>query len=291
MSTAEGTTVSPQGTLELRAWAEQILISDSVATKLAPVRPALLTDSCPGPAVRLVEPTRPANLQFAPRRSAPNMPPASRFNESRQRGIAHHIMANHELQALEVMAWVLLAFPDAPAEYRRGMATIMQDEQRHTRMHIERAAALDVPFGSLPVNCYIWKKAQSFGSLLDYVAGLPLTFEGANLDHSLQFEQWFLEAGDRKGAAVMRQIHHDEIEHVAFGWKWLRLLKPEDATEWQTYCAHLTWPLRPEKSMGDLFSSSSRLAAGMTPEFILELENSREGNAKPAARAQLKDNP
>ena len=90
-------------------------------------------------------------------------------------------MANHELQALEVMAWTVLAFPGAPTEFRQGMAAVMRDEQRHTRMHIERAERLGVSFGDLPVNCYIWKKALQFTSVLDYVAGLPLVFEGANL--------------------------------------------------------------------------------------------------------------
>src|SRR5690606_684551 len=122
---------------------------------------------------------------------------------------AHHIMANHELQACEVMALVLCAFPEAPAAFRRGLARIIDDEQRHTRMHVERAAALGLAFGDLPVNAYIWKKAQDYESVLDYLAGLPLTFEGRNLDHTLEFERYFRAAGDRRSAAVMRVIHRD----------------------------------------------------------------------------------
>ena len=94
-------------------------------------------------------------------------------------------MANHELQALEVMARVALQFPDAPTEFRLGLAKIMQDEQRHTRMHIERAVMLGLRFGDLPVNSYIWQKSSEFECVLDYLATLPLLFEGANLDHTL----------------------------------------------------------------------------------------------------------
>ena len=127
------------------------------------------------------------------------MPHLLSLGEPRRRGIAHHIMANHELQALEVMAFVLRAFPEAPSEFRLGLARVMCDEQRHTRLHAERGAELGVPFGSLPVNGYFWIKAQEFAEVLDYLAGLPLTFEGGNLDHTLEFEAAFREAGDTRG--------------------------------------------------------------------------------------------
>lgn len=181
-------------------------------------------------------------------------------------------MANHELQALEVMAWTLLAFPDSPTEFRQGMVTVMADEQRHTRMHIERAAMLGLTFGDLPVNCYIWKKALSFTNVLDYLAGLPLVFEGANLDHSLEFAEAFSKAGDERSASLMRVIHRDEIEHVAFGIKWLRKLMPDGSDEWETFQKHLHWPLRPVKAKGEVFQREARLAAGLSEEFVDRLQ-------------------
>ena len=56
----------------------------------------------------------------------------------------------------------------------------------------------------------------------------------------------------------MRQIHKDEIQHVAFGYEWLRRLKPAELSEWNAYCQHLHWPLRPEKSIGDEFHAAWR---------------------------------
>lgn len=256
--------------MELRAFAETVLFSSSLEEKLRPVKEAF-TDAQPGETRRVEEPTRPDNLRFAARHTAPAMPSPASFKEPLKRGIVHHILANHELQALEVMAWVLLAFPEAPREYRTGLAWIMQDEQRHTQMHMLRAEAHGVRFGDYPVNCYIWKKALQFGSVLDYLAGLPLTFEGRNLDHTLEFEEYFRAAGDLKSAAVMRQIHRDEIAHVAFGMTWLRKLKPAHWSDWETYCHHLQWPLRPEKSVGDRFHEEPRRAAGMSEEFIESL--------------------
>jgi uncharacterized ferritin-like protein (DUF455 family) len=256
--------------MELREFAERVLLHPALDDKLARVV-GPLTDAAPGAARWVACPARPPQLVFAPRRTAPAMPHPETFGDPRRRAIAHHILANHELQALEVMAWTLLAFPEAPAPFRLGLARIMQDEQRHTRMHIERAADLGLRFGDLPVNGYIWRKAQQFACLLDYLAGLPLTFEGRNLDHTLEFEEYFSRAGDLKSAAVMRHIHRDEIAHVAFGYEWLLRFKPADRTDWETYCAHLHWPLRPEKSVGDRFHGEPRRAAGLSDEFIQRL--------------------
>lgn len=256
--------------MSLRQFSERVLFSDDLAEKLR--RPdSDLTDDEPGPAVRVESPARPDNLQFASRRSAPAMPHPLAFDQPLKRGVAHHIMANHELQALEVMAFVMLAFPEAPPDFRRGLAEVMQDEQRHTRLHVERGADLGVPFGSLPVNSYFWTKGQDFTGVLDFVSGLSLTFEGRNLDHTLEFEEHFRKVGDRRSAAVMRIIHRDEIRHVAFGWEWLKRLKPSELTEWETYRAHLHWPLKPEKGIGENSQKHPRLQAGMTEEFLQKL--------------------
>jgi uncharacterized ferritin-like protein (DUF455 family) len=262
----------------LRAFAETVLLNPELDAKLQRVTEPF-TDDAPGPPLRVEDPVRPPGLQFAPRRTAPPMPHPDTFGDPQRRAVAHHILANHELQALEVMAATLLAFPDAPSEFRLGMARIMLDEQRHTRMHIERAAALGLPFGDLPVNGYIWKKAREFASVLDYLAGLPLTFEGRNLDHTLEFEQYFLAAGDPKSAAVMRQIHRDEIEHVAFGYDWLCRLKPGELSDWDAYVQHLHWPLRPDKACGDEFHLEPRRAAGLSTEFIEELRRAADETA------------
>jgi uncharacterized ferritin-like protein (DUF455 family) len=257
--------------LELREFADRVLLSEAIDDKLIAPDDAF-TDNNPGPADRVAVPARPARLVFCGRKQAPPMPHPESLSDPHRRAIAHHIMANHELQALEVMAFVLRAFPDAPADFRQGMARIMIDEQRHTRLHMARMTELGMTFGDLPVNGYFWGKSQEFETLLDYLAGLPLTFEGRNLDHTLEFEESFQAAGDDRSAAVMRAIHRDEINHVAFGLHWFRLLKPPTLSDWDAYARFLKWPLRPEKSRGKSFHREPRLAAGMSEEFIDNLE-------------------
>lgn len=253
--------------MEVRAFAEQVIFSERIDDKLAPAS-GEFTDLNPGAPQVIVEPERTERLKFAERKQAPAMPKPGAFVDPAKRALAHHILANHELQALEVMAAVALRFPDAPTEFRIGLAQIMQDEQRHTRMHIERAAHLGLEFGAYPVNCYIWKKSQSMECILDYLATLPLVFEGRNLDHSLEFASYFANVGDERSAALMRVVHRDEIHHVAFGIEWLRRLMPAGSDEWTTFCEHLKWPLRPSKARGDVFQTEARLQAGLSQEFI-----------------------
>ncbi|MEQ9410168.1 MAG: DUF455 family protein [Fuerstiella sp.] len=266
--------------MELREFAEQILLSESLAGKLQ--RPEdRLTDRSPGEPRRIAVPARPPNLQFAARRTAPSMPRGAAFTDPAKRAVAHHIMANHELQALEVMAMVLLAFPDAPPEFRTGLVAVMFDEQRHTRLHATRAAELGISFGDLPVNSYIWNKATSYQSVLEYIAGLPLVFEGANLDHTIEFEAYFLECGDDRGAAIMRAIHKDEIRHVEFGMQWLRKLKDPSLSDFQAWQQALHWPIRPAHARGDVFQREARLQAGMEDDFVDQVSDWVDPNPPP----------
>ena len=257
--------------MELRTFAEIVLFSENLNEKLRMIEEPM-TDRDPGEPLLLDAPMRPEELVFAPRRTAPAMPSPATFDKDVKKGIAHHIMANHELQAVEVMAWILCRFPDSPSDFRQQLFAIIQEEQRHTRMHIERANHLGVPFGSYPVNGYIWKKSLDFQSPLDYVSGMALVFECRNLDHSLEFEQYFLNAGDKRSAKIMRRIHQDEIGHVKFGIDWLRKWKSKSESDWECWIEHLHWPIRPAKAIGDIFHREPRLDAGLSEDFVNRLE-------------------
>lgn len=256
--------------MELQQFARQILLTPELGQKLK--RPELpFTDLEPGEAVRVETPARSADLQFASPRTAPSMPKPGGFAQQERKATAHHIMANHELQALEVMAMVLLAFPEAPQDFRMGLAEIMMDEQRHTRLHAERASELGIEFGQLPVNSYIWTKAAEYSSTLEYVAGLPLVFEGANLDHTVELQQLFLKHGDQKGANIMKAIHLDEIRHVQFGYEWLKRLKDPGMDDFDAWLKALHWPVRPLLAVGSDIQVEARRAAGMEEDFLQKL--------------------
>ena len=107
--------------------------------------------------------------------------------------------------------------------------------------------------------------------MLEYIAGLPLVFEGANLDHTVEFEKYFLDHADVRGAAIMKAIHKDEVLHVQFGVAWLRRLKDPALSDFQAWQQALHWPIRPAHARGEVFLQESRREAGMDADFIDQL--------------------
>ena len=260
--------------MEINDAARTILTSTDLAVKLTRL-PTDLSDDHPGDPAAGLRPGRPASLAMRPGREV-KVPRLAGFADPAQRARILHALANHELQAVELFAWALLAFPTAPAEFRRGLAQVLRDEQRHTRMYIARVEALGSRFGDFPVSGYFWNKVDDLGSPLRFICAMSLTFENANLDHTLVTADVARQAGDEKTAVVIDQVHHDEIRHVAFGWRWLERFKQPDQSAWDAYRSALTWPLRPTKAKGEAFDAAGRRAAGLDEGFIEKLANAAE---------------
>ena len=255
--------------MEIREFARTVLLTEDIDVKLAPAA-AELTDGDPGPPFRAAAPGRPPHLRFAP----VEVPASAGMHDPAQRPRILHALANHELQAAELFAWALLAFPDAPPDFRRGLLHILDDEQRHTRMYIARVEDAGARFGDFPVNGYFWGKIEAITSPLRFLCAMSLTFENANLDHTTEYAEAARRAGDVKTAAVIERVHRDEIEHVHFGWTWLQAFKRRDESAWEAFRTNLAWPLRPAKARGRTFHRGGREAAGLDAEFIARLEQS-----------------
>jgi len=255
--------------MEIRDFARTVLLTEDLDVKLTPA-PSALSDAEPGPAFRAAAPGRPANLRF----QKVAVPSIEGMADPAQRPRILHALANHELQAAELFAWALLAFPDAPHDFRRGLLRILDDEQRHTRMYIARVEEAGSRFGDFPVHGYFWGKVESITTPLRFLCAMSLTFENANLDHTEEYAESARRAGDLKTAAVIERVHHDEIDHVRFGWTWLQIFKEKDESAWDAFRANLTWPLRPARARGRIFDREGREAAGLDPEFIRRIEQS-----------------
>lgn len=252
--------------MEIRRFADGIVRSTDLEHKLAPP-PEPLTDREPGEPLRLAGPGRPPGLEIRVAAQA-QVPGHEGWHDPAQRSRIVHALANHELQAAELYAWALLAYADAASEFRKALLGVLLEEQRHTRWYVDRLAAWGVRPGDFPVSGYFWNKAASLTTPLRFACAMALTFENANLDHTVDYAAAAREAGDPETAAIIDRIHADEAGHVRFGWTWLLRLKPPDQTPWQAYCANVAWPLRPELARGPRFHPQGRVAAGLDPEFI-----------------------
>lgn len=258
--------------MELGEFARRVLFATTLEEKLQ--CPDEITDERPGPALTTPQfPGRPGELQFKPHGSSrAEFPGLHHLEQQRERGRLLHFFANHELLATELMALVLLKFPDAPAAFRKGVLQTLKDEQEHTRLYIERMKACGITFGELPVSGYFWRCVAPMENPIDYVAGLCLTFEQANLDFARHFARGFEEVGDADTAKLLGRIYRDEIGHVAYGLKWFRRWKNPNESDWAAFCRTLRFPLSPQRAKGFSLNVEGRLAAGLDPHFIAELD-------------------
>jgi uncharacterized ferritin-like protein (DUF455 family) len=257
--------------MELRDFAERVLWATTLADKLA--CPDIITDTHPGPALAApAAPGRPPELQFKTHGAGKaEFPGLHQLENATERGRLLHFFANHELLATELMALVLLKFPDAPTAFRRGVLQTLKEEQEHTRLYVERMRACGITFGELPVSGYFWRAVSGMASPLDYVAGLSLTFEQANLDFAQHFARAFSTVGDPASATLLERIYRDEIGHVAYGLKWFRRWKNPAQSDWDAFCQQLKFPLSPQRAKGFTINVEGRRAAGLEPDFIAHL--------------------
>jgi uncharacterized ferritin-like protein (DUF455 family) len=255
--------------MELREYARTILESGRLEAKLASPQPDLV-DTMPGDPLVFDCPARDAEIRIRPGREV-KIPAREGMCDPAQRVRIIHAFANHELQAVELFAWAVLAFPGAPPEFRRGLLHILADEQRHTRMYLQLLARRSAAFGDFPVSGYFWAKAGEWSSPLRFIAAMSLTFECANLDHASDYGDLARKAGDDDLADVIAVVHREEIEHVRFGWTWLNRFKGDGETAWDAYRRSLVWPLRPSKSVGRQFDEVARTKAGMERSFLESL--------------------
>ncbi len=263
--------MSPLARASAAAYARLLVTGDTLADKLAPA-PAEL-DFAGGAAERIAAPGRPAGLAIVPGRKS-RVPPVAGMRDPAQRARILHALANHELQAIELFAWAVLAFPATPVAFRRGLVAIASDEQRHLQLYLDRLAAHGMRFGDCPVTGHFWNKLDHLSGPLEFVCAMGLTFEQANLDFAGDYAAAARAAGDTATADALAQVHADEIGHVHFGWVWLRRLAGDDSGSfdaWRVYNDHVKFPLGPRRARGARLDRDARRRAGIDEAFITAL--------------------
>lgn len=182
-----------------------------------------------------------------------------------------HTFAHHELQAAELFAWALLAFPTSPRAFRAGLVALCEEELRHCQAYVRRVEELGGRFGAHPVRDWFWERVGSVRTPLEFVALQGVGLEGANLEHSARWARLFRDAGDEVSAQLIDSVERDEIGHVAFARTWFERLSGSPLT-YGRWAEALPSPLTPSLFRGASLNLEARRRAGLDEAFLDALE-------------------
>ena len=255
----------------IEEWAEAYVLADSFDAKLAP-------PSCPkvfakdALAKRLPSPGRGDAFRCSPSgiKNVKSTGKSPLAGETRRLRLIHTFL-HHELQAAELFAWAILAFPLAPEAMRRGFVTILHEEVRHMNLYAELLRSRGIQPGDFPVRDWFWERVPLVPDELAFIATLGIGFEGGNLDHATRFATRFEAAGDSEAARVQSIVGREEVGHVRFALRWFRELSPElarGATLFDAFRAVLPPPLTPILMRGAPLDEANRTRAGFDAEFL-----------------------
>lgn len=253
----------------LEDWAAAYIETTSLAHKTAP--PPLPREFAATAAPRRIHtPGRPPELDLIgkTRRSVPR----EQLHNPRRRAQLIHTFWHHELQAAELMCWAVLAFPDTPVAFRRGLLGVCQDEIRHMGLYREHLRRLDHELGDFPVRDWFWTRTTTCTNPRQFVALMGMGFEGGNLDHTKRFAAWFAEVGDQAGAELQQLVGDEEVAHVKFALRWFREWSDGVDDEFDDWCRTLVEPLTPALMRGKNLDHERRGAAGFDATFLDRLE-------------------
>lgn len=247
--------------MTVEAWAREYILATSLAHKLAPppVPSAWVSAEC------VDAPGRPPELRLADRADKPRGVGAP---SSRARTL--HRFFHHELQAAELMAWAVLAYPDTPREFKEGLIRIALDEVRHMNLYAAQIERLGHRVGDFPVRDWFWERVPLCKEPASFVAVMGLGLESANLEHAADFAARFRQVGDEESARVQELVGLEEIAHVRFGAKWFAHFHGE--LDFNAWSASLPPPLSPMLMRGQPLARAARKRAGLSDAFLDELE-------------------
>ncbi|PJZ66750.1 DUF455 family protein [Leptospira wolffii] len=259
--------------MTLNEYADFLLRSGKIADKL--YSPESMPEDIPEK--NIIAPDRPvrdSKLQFSDHKS--KMPRVEHLNNEENRVLSLHHFANHELMAVELFAWALLKFQDAPSSVRKSIYKTLLEEQKHLRLYLDSIRDWGMDLGDRPLNYIFWKQAPNMQSLQKFYAVMAISFEGANLDFSLIYRKAFEKFGDEKRAEIMDIVHEDEIRHVKRGVKVIFSEGVPASEQWDKYLSLLSHPFTPRRAKGSFYFPELRMRAGLSAEFADSLGKYRD---------------
>ena len=248
----------------IEAWCLELLLDRG--TKLCFRPPATESASWEtSPRARRIErPGRAAHLRTTSR--SPRTPRPSALREISARAKLVHTFLHHEIQAAELFAWAVLAFPETPRTFRAGLVRLCGEELVHARLYEDHLGRLGARYGDYAVRDWFWERGRAHDPL-QFVAFQGLGLEGANLEHSARFGEAFRAAGDEEGARILDRVGREEIAHVAFARRWFETFSGAPLS-YANWAQALPAPLSPSVLRGVPLNLPARRAAGFDDAFL-----------------------
>ena len=270
------TSTPPQRTVERWAW-DYVMAEDWVHKLAPPPLPTSWEEEAPPR--RIERPGR--GRGFAISAHGEKSTGKSRLKSEERRARLIHAFLHHELQAAELMAWAVLAFPEMPQSFKRGLLKITTDEISHMHLYADWLRPRGIAPGQIPVRDWFWERVPSTPDARAFVATMGIGLEGGNLDHAARFATRFRAAGDDEAADIEERVGREEIPHVRFALHWFRVLdaerrgvpavgahEPSDGAEFARWSAALPAPLSPLVMRGEPIAREARARAGLGAGFV-----------------------
>lgn len=164
-------------------------------------------------------PARPERPQLLP----PKEMPKRAYGGDRGRIGLLHALAHIELNAID-LAWdVICRFPheQMPKAFLDDWVQVALDEAVHFEMLEELLSGLGAHYGDLPAHDGLWQAAEKTADdLMARLAVVPMTLEARGLDTTPVTIERLARNGDTITPPALDVIYHDEIRHVAAGYRW-----------------------------------------------------------------------
>lgn len=255
----------PRGTVERWLW-DYITTTDAAHKLDPPSAPDVWETQ---PPVRVVRrPGRPSSWRMVDK--AAKRVKRGAVQHARRRRQLFHTFLHHELQAAELMGWAILAFPESPQRFRRGLLALCLDELRHLRMYQTYLSAHGTRFGALPLRDWFWTRVPRVTKPEEFLAVMGIGLEGGNLDHAERFASWFRDVGDDEAASILATVCAEEVRHVRFAARWFRRFT--GGLDFEAWRARLPTPLSPTMLRGKPLNRRDRGRSGLGMEFLDRLE-------------------
>jgi len=204
----------------IRLWAQKILASSSLETKLRLCKEAFL--EIQNSQVAIGSPLEvkwqlPENLEVLPPKQLPSL-----------KHVNPEVLTLHNIAHIEFMAihmyWDTMARAEAPYSFFRDFAFIAQEETTHLGWLIHRLQCLGSDYPSFPSHNMLMRHSEETKhSITERLVMLSLFSEARALDSkdrlAHKLSQW---NKDCLSSELVKKIIEDEVNHVRLGVRWFK---------------------------------------------------------------------